>query len=388
MNELLTRGRNFHRRMRLSVVWISRGLENEEALSVPEEATLGDVRTVVAQIIRASNNFTLWIGNPPKHDLSAFDPTTKAASVLTNLCCLYVTIGDPKSNSSKDSKEAEKNYVSHNYKSSTNLASLLDKRQVGTQPEPKPEPKRRLSRETPVGTQVGTQVKISEAKGVDSKGEGGKLSRRPLRDDGKDESAIFVVDNLLSKKECKRLIKATETADPSLGLKDTYSDLGWNKRYRSNDRLVVFDEKLADMLGERLRPAMPSYIMVKGKKWEYIGLNECFRFCRYRKGQHFSKHCDSNFKRNSKETSFYTVNIYLNGSDEFNGGGTRFYLENSNHSLVTDVLNPKAGQACLFDHENRDFLHDGEKLYKGTKYLLRSDAMYRQISTPEEYAQK
>ncbi|GAB5367239.1 hypothetical protein AAMO2058_001212800 [Amorphochlora amoebiformis] len=141
--------------------------------------------------------------------------------------------------------------------------------------------------------------------------------------------------------------------------------------YKRRERKVVFDEKLADMLGERLRPAMPSYIMVKGKKWEYIGLNECFRFC-----------------RNSKETSFYTVNIYLNGSDEFNGGGTRFYLESSNHSLVTDVLNPKAGQACLFDHENRDFLHDGEKLYKGTKYLLRSDAMYRQISTPEEYAQK
>jgi hypothetical protein len=55
--------------------------------------------------------------------------------------------------------------------------------------------------------------------------------------------------------------------------------------------------------------------------------------------------------------------IYLN--DNFNGGATTF------NDLV--VL-PKKGMALVFYHY---FEHEGAEVTEGTKYVLRTDIMYR-----------
>ena len=69
--------------------------------------------------------------------------------------------------------------------------------------------------------------------------------------------------------------------------------------------------------------------------------------------------------RNEHERSEITVLLYL--SDGFVGGDTLF------HDLDLRVV-PKTGTALLFEHR---ILHEGCAVLAGTKYVLRSDVMYR-----------
>ena len=57
--------------------------------------------------------------------------------------------------------------------------------------------------------------------------------------------------------------------------------------------------------------------------------------------------------------------VYLN--EGFAGGETRF------HDYEVDVV-PRTGMALLFQHR---VLHEGCVVTTGTKYVLRSDVMYR-----------
>ena len=76
------------------------------------------------------------------------------------------------------------------------------------------------------------------------------------------------------------------------------------------------------------------------------------------------------------------MNIYLN--DAFERGSTRFYFSHSNNDKrgkeeVVSVK-PVKGMALVFmQPNNRDFLHDGEVVEGGFKYLLRTDIMYERV---------
>ena len=124
--------------------------------------------------------------------------------------------------------------------------------------------------------------------------------------------------------------------------------------------LSFFDETLANELWEKTKPFVEEELGV----YEAIGLNEMFRIYRYNPGQRFRMHRDGTYHRNAKECSFYSFLIYLN--DNFKGGETEF------QKLSTVV--PKKGTALIFRHPHR---HEGKELIEGTKYVLRSDIMYR-----------
>ena len=78
--------------------------------------------------------------------------------------------------------------------------------------------------------------------------------------------------------------------------------------------------------------------------------------------------------------------IYLSGDLE--AGTTNFLDENTNE--VTKRVVPEAGmvkefswnfldyyfKGIMFDHR---FLHEGEELKGGTKYIMRMDVMYRKV---------
>jgi len=147
---------------------------------------------------------------------------------------------------------------------------------------------------------------------------------------------------------------------------------------------VVKDEKLCDILWTRVKSLVPLYIKNSAGEWDAVGLNECFRFCRYTPGQHFSRHCDGAFERNSNEVSFLTFMIYLSESKEGSGGATRFFggSDDSTERLQpTYKVIPKPGLLLLFHHDN---LHDGERVKEGLKYLLRSEVMYKRRLTESE----
>ena len=78
-----------------------------------------------------------------------------------------------------------------------------------------------------------------------------------------------------------------------------------------------------------------------------------------------------------KETSFFTLHLYLNESTPANkleGGATTFHSYDMQRSFDVD---PKAGRVLIFQH--RDLLHSGADVTGGIKLTLRTDLMYRKM---------
>ena len=132
------------------------------------------------------------------------------------------------------------------------------------------------------------------------------------------------------------------------------------KGVRNNDRYMFKDEQLAHSLWERSLP----FLVKQAGVYKTIGLNELMRVYKYSKGQRFKMHRDGSYERNHKECSFYSFLIYLN--DDFEGGNTIF--------KTGEVIKPKKGTALVFYHS---ILHEGKEILNGTKYVLRTDVMYK-----------
>ncbi len=89
----------------------------------------------------------------------------------------------------------------------------------------------------------------------------------------------------------------------------------------------------------------------------------------------FQEHVDTCYSASDSLRSFYTVNIYLN--DAFTDGKTRFFDDDNR---MTCSVQPSPGLALIFAQPAlRFYVHDGERVVDGTKYLIRSDVMYRRV---------
>lgn len=203
---------------------------------------------------------------------------------------------------------------------------------------------------------------------------------------------VWLIDNILSDNECASLLKLSEVH--GFGATD------YPKDYRGNLRLMTTDRSLTEAMWLRLQPLVPATLDLGGDIWDACGLNECWRLAKYYPGDRFGKHCDASFARSGQrgalaEESMLTVNIYMNGG--FEGGKTRFYFGDSGaysatrsrqRGSLTDktavvetsqfAVEPEAGRCLLFRQPPGEcYLHDGEELRSGVKYLFRSDVMYR-----------
>lgn len=177
---------------------------------------------------------------------------------------------------------------------------------------------------------------------------------------------VFTVAGVLSPAECADAIARIDalgpTAAPITGARGPVLDAD----VRNNQRVMFDDPALAAGLFARLRPALPAPLCARRP----VGLNERFRGYRYAPGQRFAPHYDGSFVRDAAEESLLTVLLFLN--DGFVGGATEFL------DLGVRVT-PRPGLALLFQHR---LLHEGCRVDAGTKYVLRTDAMYR-ASAPE-----
>ncbi|WP_460217800.1 2OG-Fe(II) oxygenase [Psychroserpens sp. MEBiC05023] len=171
---------------------------------------------------------------------------------------------------------------------------------------------------------------------------------------------IFTVDDFLSVNECSNFIEKSELQTFEAAKINMQGSQVLNKMIRNNDRLLFFDEDLANNLWLRLKAFVPSTI---GSSIA-IGLNEMFRIYRYEPGQRFKMHRDGSYERNDKEFSILSFLIYLNA--DFEGGATEF------RKIAT--IQPKSGMALVFHHPLR---HEGKEIVSGVKYVLRTDVMYK-----------
>lgn len=170
---------------------------------------------------------------------------------------------------------------------------------------------------------------------------------------------IYSLEGFLTNDECDTFIQKTETAGYQPATIQTDAGPRLVDFVRNNNRVIVDDKVLAQSSWEKLKGFAPPRL---GQSIA-IGLNERFRFNKYQPGQQFKKHRDQSFIRNSNEASYYTFMVYLN--EDYSGGETKF-----NNLVVT----PKKGSALIFYHYLE---HEGAEVLKGTKYVLRTDIMYR-----------
>jgi len=63
-------------------------------------------------------------------------------------------------------------------------------------------------------------------------------------------------------------------------------------------------------------------------------------------------------------------------NDDFEGGETRFYLPNG----VARGIVPRQGSIAFFPQGNTaSLIHEGSAVTKGTKYVVRTDVLYRPV---------
>ncbi|MFO0660399.1 MAG: 2OG-Fe(II) oxygenase [Polyangiaceae bacterium] len=170
---------------------------------------------------------------------------------------------------------------------------------------------------------------------------------------------IFTVDDLYSADECDELIAYAETQGFEEAPVTTINGPVRMSQIRNNDRCMVDDPERAQELFRRA----DEFLTRRFRGWNVCGVNERLRFYRYYPGQRFDWHRDGSFRRNTHEVSFFTYMVYLN--DDYEGGRTLFTYQR---------IEPKKGSALFFQH---DLLYKGDTITHGTKYVLRTDVMYR-----------
>lgn len=121
-----------------------------------------------------------------------------------------------------------------------------------------------------------------------------------------------------------------------------------------------------------LRPHLPAQFPT-GE--QLVDVNERCRFLCYSPGQQFEEHCDGRYARSrphprAGDHSRVTIQLYLHDVPEANGGATTMYPSDPEYRLP---YHPKAGTALLF---TQDLPHEGSLLKAGTKYTMRTEAMY------------
>jgi hypothetical protein len=169
---------------------------------------------------------------------------------------------------------------------------------------------------------------------------------------------IFTVSEFFSPDECERHIALAE--GQGFGDAPITTQFGpvIKKRIRNNERVIVDDLALAQMMWQRARDYVPGVLA----GFRAVGINERFRYYRYDPGQAFRWHRDDYFQRDSGERSRLTFMVYLN--DDFDGGETRF---------PEVIVKPQRGMGLFFVHQ---LPHEGAEVKSGRKYVLRTDVMY------------
>eukprot|EP01130_Rhizamoeba_saxonica_P003432 TRINITY_DN1456_c0_g1_i1.p1 TRINITY_DN1456_c0_g1~~TRINITY_DN1456_c0_g1_i1.p1 ORF type:complete len:553 (-),score=77.00 TRINITY_DN1456_c0_g1_i1:496-2133(-) len=196
----------------------------------------------------------------------------------------------------------------------------------------------------------------------------------------------FVLDNFLSQKATSQYLNFCESKHFEPLNKEFVEE------FRSNERLTIYNERLADLLWNRLKLYLEEkdiigvkpYGFGTGGTWKPIGLNPYFKFSRYTENTYFRPHLDSGTVQNEDTRSIYTIMIYLN--DNFSGGETNFlkscpknniFEETDDEQIAFRVL-PKSGRALVFNH---DAWHEGATVYSGEKYIMRTEVMFERTSS-------
>jgi WD40 repeat protein len=188
----------------------------------------------------------------------------------------------------------------------------------------------------------------------------------------------ILIENAFSNEFCSEIIKRF-----SSNFKQAKTH--YPTSYRNNERYVIDDKKLSEQIFKTIQKYIPSKIVTKDRSfkengdWELGQLNHRIRVCRYLPNQYFNKHLDGVHYQSEIKQSKLTFMIYLNSHKEFSGGKTLFFTSKEDESIMKSYK-PNTGDVMIFDH---NLWHAGEEVFKGEKYVLRSDVLYNKTNHKE-----
>mmetsp|Transcript_3606 Transcript_3606/g.5312 ORF Transcript_3606/g.5312 Transcript_3606/m.5312 type:complete len:682 (+) Transcript_3606:225-2270(+) len=148
--------------------------------------------------------------------------------------------------------------------------------------------------------------------------------------------------------------------------------------YRSNKRLLIFNETLANVIYERILPHFTSKELAHVRPmgfdnkgvWTPYGCNEALRINKYDEGDEFKEHIDGLYIPFDNASSIFSIIICLN--DDYEGGD---FVINQQENYKKYM---KKGSAIVFKAAEK---HQALKIKKGSKYILRTDVMFRRSNT-------
>ncbi|CAB9508491.1 P4Hc [Seminavis robusta] len=203
-----------------------------------------------------------------------------------------------------------------------------------------------------------------------------------------------VLPNVLTRDECQQLRRVTTT----LGYRSDHPVSQAHPTGIDSCELMVDSESILNVIWERVQPHLPATLTAHNKTVQLFGINprwRCFRYgqdCVYRPhldgswplcylDEEGKYHCPKQQKQQYSDAikSYLTFLIYLN--DDFEGGETRYYLPQG----VARGIVPRAGSVVVFPQGNlASLIHEGSQVTKGTKYVVRTDVLYRPAGKAQE----
>lgn len=205
------------------------------------------------------------------------------------------------------------------------------------------------------------------------------------RSEIEDTPGGFVLQNVLTPSECDEMVRFSETCGYT---EDAPVSLA--RHIRQNENCVwLADDQLVNGIFERCKDLFPQEVAGGA----VCGLNARWRLYKYNPADIFKTHTDGSWPGSGLDSSGrlvrdrygdrwsqLTIVIYLN--DEFEGGPTRFFFPSPSRRrdeyTVTEARAPRGGAVCFFHGEHpQSPLHEGGLVTKGTKYIIRSDVLYK-----------
>lgn len=188
----------------------------------------------------------------------------------------------------------------------------------------------------------------------------------------------FLLRGVFSNLDCENLLSKAKI----LGFRSANDK--YPASYRNNARLQVDDEILAKKLFNKCSDYIPKTIKVDDVHTTLTGLNSRLRYCKYSPGQSFSIHKDGIFHQDKNNRSKLTFLLYLNDSSDYIGGETSFYDDLHGDKLLA-THTPNTGDILVFDH---NIWHSGNLITRNSKYILRSDFIYKGSYTENKTSNK
>lgn len=183
---------------------------------------------------------------------------------------------------------------------------------------------------------------------------------------------LWTVPALFSPEDCAEILEGARDGAWLPATVNAEEGRVVDTRIRSSTTAVLREPALADELFRRVKPHVPERMTTelggRGRVAVHVsGIFLPLRIYRYEVGQHFGLHQDQSYAGEGGTRSLLTLMVYLN--EGFSGGETEF--PEQERTIV-----PKTGDALLFQHM---LLHAGNPVTDGTKFVLRSDVLYRPV---------